>query len=70
MATKNIICFEKLTKEFDILFDYTFQEGSKLKLLKIKIIQSKYGVIIDQKYHIMIKVIQEYWGTKKRRIKI
>ena len=60
MATENMICFERLTKEFDTLFDYTFQEVSKLKLLNIKTIQSKYGISIDQTYHIMKNIIQEY----------
>ena len=31
MATENIICFEILKHEFDTLFEYTFQEVSKLK---------------------------------------
>ena len=65
MSTENIICFERLTQEIDTLFDYTFQEGSKLKLLNINIIQSKYGISIDQTDHIMKNIIQEYWGTKK-----
>ena len=38
MATDNIICFERLTQEFDTIFEYTHQEVSKLKLLKINII--------------------------------
>ena len=36
MSTENIICFERLTQEFYTLFDYTYQEGSKLKLLNTK----------------------------------
>ena len=47
METDNIICFEIITQKFDTLFEYTFQEGSKLKLLDINIIQSKYGISID-----------------------
>ena len=66
MATENIICFEILTQEFDTLFDYTFQEGSKLKLLNINIIKNKYGISIDQTDHIIKKIIQEYWGTKTK----
>ena len=53
-------------QEFDNLFDYTFQEGEKLKLLNINIIQSKYGISIDQTDHIMKNIIQEYWGTNKK----
>ena len=58
MATDNIIFFERLTQEFDTRFDYTFQEVSKLKLLNISIIQSKYGIIIYQTDHIMKNIIQ------------
>ena len=39
----------------DTLFEYTFQEGSNLKILNINIIQSKHGIIIDQTDHIMKK---------------
>ena len=38
MATQNIILFERLTKDFDTLFDFNFKEGSKLKLLSITMI--------------------------------
>ena len=40
IETHNIISYEILMQEFDTLFDYNFQEVSKLKLLKINIIQS------------------------------
>ena len=53
MATENIICFEILTQEFDTIFEYNFKGGPKQKLLNINIIQSKYGISIDQQYHIM-----------------
>ena len=29
-------------------------------------IQSKYGISIDQTDHIMKNIIQEYWGTKTK----
>ena len=57
MATENRILFERLTQEFDTLFDFTFQEGSKLKLLNINTIKSKYAISIDQTDHIMINII-------------
>ena len=47
MANQNRVWFERLTKDSDTLFYYTFQEGSKLKLLNIAIIQSEHGIIID-----------------------
>ena len=30
------------------------------------IIQNKYGIIIDQTYHIINNTIQEYWGTNTK----
>ena len=65
MTTENKICFERLTQEFDTLFCHNFQEGTKLKLLNINTIKSKYGISIDQTDHIMKNTIQKYWGTKK-----
>ena len=53
-------------QEFYNLFDCTFQEDPKLKLLNINIIQSKYGISIDQTDHIIRNIIQEYWETKTK----
>ena len=66
METEKIICLKKLTHKFDTLFDYTFQEGSKIKPLNINIIKSKYGIIIDQTDYIMKNIIQEYWEKKTK----
>ena len=65
VATQIRICFEILIQEFDTIFDYTFQEGPKLNLLNINIIQSENNISIDQTYHIIKNIIQEYWVTKK-----
>ena len=61
METDNIIYFKILTQEFDTLFEYTFQEESKLKLPNIKTIQCKYGIGIDQTDNTTKNTIQEYW---------
>ena len=66
MATQNIIFFERLMQGFDTLFDYTFQEGPKLKFFNINIIQSEYGISIDQTDNIIDNIIQIYWGTNKK----
>ena len=58
----NSVCSEILIKEFDTLFDYTSQEGTKPKLLNITIIQVEHGVIIKQTYHIINNIIQNIWG--------
>ena len=62
----NRLLFEILMQEIDTLFDYNFQEVPKLKLLNINIIQSEYGISIDQRDHIIKKIIQEYWVTKTK----
>ena len=62
LETENIIGFKRLAQKFDTIFDYNFQEGPTLNILKIKIIQTKYGIIIDQPDHTMKNIIQEYWG--------
>ena len=36
----------------------------------MNMIQSKYGISIDQIDHIMKNIIQEYWGTKKDEVKL
>ena len=66
MAIQHRVCFERLTQEFDILFYYNFQEGVKLKLLYLSIIQIKYGIGSDQKYYIIKNIIQEYWQTNTK----
>ena len=55
MATYNRILFERLIQSFDTLFDYNLQEGLKLKILNINIIQSEHGIIIDQTDYIINK---------------
>ena len=47
-------------QEFGTLFEYNLQEIPKLKLLNINIIQVKYGISLDQKYHITKNITQEH----------
>ena len=58
MTTQHILWFWRLDQEFDNLFDYTFQEVANIKLPNITIIQIKYGISIDQTYHIIKSIIQ------------
>ena len=58
VETQNMICFERLMQEFDSIFGYTLQEGQKLELFKIIIIQSEHGISIDQKGNIIKNTIQ------------
>ena len=48
---------------FDTIFEYTIQEGPKLIILNINIIQSEYEISIDQIDNIIKRIIQEYWVT-------
>ena len=66
MSTKNMICFDRLTKYSYRLFDYKLQEGAKLKLLNTTIIQGEYGINIDQTDHIIKNIIQAFWLTKTK----
>ena len=61
-----MIFFERLMQEFDTLFDYNFQEVPKLNILNISIIQSEYGIIIDQKKHIIKKHYSGILGNKDK----
>ena len=58
MSIQHRMRFERVTPEFDTLFYYKFQEGSKLKIIYITIIQSKYGINLDQIEHIIKNIIQ------------
>ena len=53
-------------QEFDILFDYTFQEGPKLKLFKVNIIQIGHGISIDMTDDIIKNIIHNYWVTNTK----
>ena len=67
MTTHHKVFFGRLNQYFDTLFDYSFHEVAKLKLLNITIIQSKYDIGIDQTDHIIQKIIQEYWEKIQKR---
>ena len=66
MAAQNIIYLEITMQEFYTIFDYTFQELQKLKLLNTNIIQSKYIISIYHTDQITKIIIQEYCGTKTK----
>ena len=66
METQNSIWFEILIQEFYHIFDYTLQEGPRIKLLNISIIQSELDIFIYHKYHIIKNIIQWYWEKKTK----
>ena len=63
LATYNGIWFGRFMQYFDTIFEYTIQEGPKLIILNINIIQSEYEISIDQIDNIIKRIIQEYWLT-------
>ena len=67
MTTKNRIFFERLTNEYNIIFDYTSQEGLKLNILNPTIIKSEHSLRIDQIDYIINNIIQYYLVTKKNQ---
>ena len=56
--------------EFNILFDYTFQEGTKRKYLSINRIQSEYRISIDYIDNITKKYSGILGNKDKRRSKV
>ena len=64
LFTDNIICFQRLQIEFNPIFEYSIQNHSVLTFLNIHIIQSNYGIIIDQTKHIISNIINPYWKDK------
>ena len=52
LSTIHDTTFEYLCHEFQKLFDITTQHGEILKYLNIRIIQSNYGISMDQTRHI------------------
>ena len=67
METNDIISLEGVTKELDTLFDYNLQEGPKLRLLNITVVQSENGIKIDKTDQIINDTIQKYWVTKTKK---
>ncbi len=56
----------RLRKCFDNIFKYTFQKIKHNQFLNFKIIQSKYGISIDQLNHTVNNVITPYFKGKDR----
>lgn len=55
-----------LENELKKLFKYTKEEGTVLKFLNFRIIQSEHGISIDQTKHIIKEVLNPYWSNKNR----
>ena len=59
--TDDIKCYQTIRCAFNPLFDYSYQQGPVLKFLNMRIIQSNYGISIDQTNHIIQNILQDYW---------
>lgn len=64
VATQHQSCVDKIRATIDDMFDYTYNTGTQLKFLNLNIIQSSFGISIDQTQHIQKNVIDEYWKDK------
>ena len=53
--------FHQLLAEFDRYFDYTVRTGMELSFLNFRVIQSPYGISIDQSTHIRQNILQKYF---------
>ena len=53
--------FYQLLAEFGRYFDYTVRTGMELSFLNFRVIQSPYGISIDQSTHIRQNILQKYF---------
>jgi hypothetical protein len=53
--------FLRLKQELEKLFDLTICEGSTLKFLNLRIVQSPHGISFDQSQHINNTILSEYF---------
>jgi hypothetical protein len=71
LATDNFILlissqalFLSLKTGLEKLFELTLQEGSILRFLNLRIIQSPYGISIDQTDHLVDSIIEPYFKDR------
>jgi len=71
-STDDFLCVHSTQQIYDALcehlkqyFDITTKSGSQIKYLNIRIIQSIYGISIDQTEHIEHKIIQKHFPPDK-----
>jgi hypothetical protein len=62
MASENDEPFHHLVTELRQMFDLTSKQGSILKFLNLRIVQSPLGVSFDQTQHITTQIIEPYFG--------
>ena len=59
-GTTDEAAFHQLIAEFDRYFEYTVRTGMELAFLNYRIIQSPYGISIDQSTHIRQTILHKY----------
>jgi hypothetical protein len=62
VASENDEPFHHLVTELRQMFDLTSKQGSTLKFLNLRIVQSPLGVSFDQTQHITTQIIEPYFG--------
>jgi len=69
MASDNDEPFLHLVTEFRKMFDLTSKQGSVLKFLNLRLIQSPHGISFDQTKHIQSQILEPYFvNTPKSSI--
>ena len=65
-ATNSSVAVQQLETEFKKYFAFTCKRGTELSFLNFRIIQSKYGISLDQTNHIQQKVLTPYFLDRKK----
>ena len=73
LATDDILYLSKsqepldaLLQRFDDFFSYTIKRGTELQFLNFRIIQSEYGISLDQTNHIIKNILKQYFAPDEK----
>ena len=66
LATNSKRASTLLEQAFDRYFTYTKRDDTEISFLNFRIIQSEYGISLDQINHILQKVIKPYFPTQEK----
>ena len=66
LATNSKRASTRLEQTFDRYFTYTKRDDTEISFLNFRVIQSEYGINIDQINHILQKVIKTYFATQEK----
>ena len=67
-ASTSKILYDLLLKEFAKYFEYTTRTGPELSFLNYRIVQSEWGISIDQTTHIRQNILAKYFPNEKETV--